>query len=196
MLEKNKRIFVIFADMWKAYEMSLSGSVSVWHENAEISDEGKSDMMRLYKDQLEEVNFEFYGSSPFRRAYQAAEMLSGGNHVFKFKELGSAYIKDWNIWHRKNRKVFPTLDCEMLRDVSSSALLRDEGDQMYHYIKSCAERIKQGQNVLLVSHGILVRCAAAYANVIWPCNVEFNGIIFHFNESKKFIKCEFIPHRI
>ncbi len=197
MKERNKRIFIVCSDIWKAYETSLSKGISIWHEDAEISDEGMRIIKCLYETQLAEVNFQMYGSSPFKRAVQAAETLSGGNHVFKWKELGPISVKAWNEWHRINRKIFPASSNELLYDAASSALLYAEGDHMFHFIKSIADRINLGQNALLVSHQILAECALAYVNGSWPLkkvHSDYYGMIFHFGEGKEFIKCEFISH--
>lgn len=177
------------------YETSVSRPVSVWHEPANISDEGRKRMKRLFETQLAEVNFELYGSSMLKRAIQAAEMLSSGSHVIKWKELGPISIKAWDDWHKKNRMIYPSLSCNELRNISSSALLDTEGCHMLDFIKSVAGRIKLGQNALLVSHEILVACAAAHAKGTSPFSLaekEFNGIIFHFGEGKELKKCEFI----
>lgn len=193
MADKLKRIFVVCSDSWKEYEINPSNSVDVWHSEADLSDDGKNAMKHLYDAHLAEIYFQLYGSSLLTRAFQAIKILANGNHVFKFGELGPVSSKAWNLWHRIDPKMLQGSFQEISRNAAASALLYTEGDHLFHFIKRMAERVKPGQNILLVSHKILIECAIAYSIGCWPPRENVSDrdvVIFYFGENKKFIKYE------
>lgn len=189
MTQRLKRIFVMAFDQ-KRNDIDST----FWQKDEPLSGDSQKMLDNVYGRFLAEVYFVLVGSSHFKRAIQAAQNISASSHILKFENLDPISDNAWDVLLSENPNVKKSTDKEMFERHESRYLLLTEGKNLLRFIKSMADRIEMGQNVLLVSNTLFVESAMAQTEEKFRLKYLESGdvVVFLFEENKKFVGLEIL----
>ncbi|MFA6096392.1 MAG: hypothetical protein WC788_02045 [Candidatus Paceibacterota bacterium] len=193
MIKITKRIFVVAAD-----QARNDKDLTFWQKDEPLSQEAQKIMDNVYLRYLAETSFVLAGSSHFTRAIQAGQRISGGGYVSKFDDLDPISEGAWDLLLAENPGVRRFTDRAMFERRESRYLLLAEGKNLLRLIKSMADRIEMGQNVLLICSRLFIESAMAQTEDRINLRYLENGdvVLFQFEENKKFVGLEILPSRL
>lgn len=193
MIKRTKRIFVVAAD-----QRRNDNNPTFWQKEELLLPEMRKILDNVYLRYLAETSFVLAGSSHFTRAIQAGQCVSGNGYVSKFDDLDPISEGAWDLLLAENPGVKSFTDRAMFERRESRYLLLAEGKNLLRLIKSMADRIEMGQNVLLVSNRLFVESAMAQTEDKVNLRYLENGdtVLFQFEENKKFVGLEILPSRL